>query len=66
MIRPEDIRQMARLGIAASLQPANLMTDRDLVDDTLEVLLRDTDFFRDALPGLLPPDEAGQARIATI
>jgi predicted amidohydrolase YtcJ len=35
MIRPEDIRQMARLGIAASVQPANLMTDMDLIDDQL-------------------------------
>lgn len=35
MIRPEDIRRMARLGIAASVQPANLMTDMDLIDDQL-------------------------------
>ena len=35
MIRPEDIRQMARLGIAASVKPANLMTDMDLIDDQL-------------------------------
>jgi predicted amidohydrolase YtcJ len=35
MIRPEDIRQMARLRIAASVQPANLMTDMDLIDDQL-------------------------------
>jgi predicted amidohydrolase YtcJ len=35
MIRSEDIRRMARLGIAASVQPANLMTDMDLIDDQL-------------------------------
>ena len=32
MIRPEDICKMARLGVAAAVQPANLMTDMDLID----------------------------------
>ncbi len=32
MVGPEDVAEMARLGIAASIQPAHLLDDRDLTE----------------------------------
>jgi len=63
MIRPEDIRKMARLGVAATVQPANLMTDMDLIDDQIGDNGRYTYTFRSLLAAGIPVSMSSDAPV---
>jgi predicted amidohydrolase YtcJ len=63
MIRPEDIRKMARLGVAGAVQPANLMTDMDLIDDQIGDNGRYTYTFRSLLAAGIPVSMSSDAPV---
>ena len=63
MIRPEDIRKMARLGVAGAVQPANLMTDMDLIDDQIGDNGRYTYTFRSLLAAGIPLSMSSDAPV---
>jgi hypothetical protein len=65
MIRPEDIRKMARLGVAATVQPANLMTDMDLIDDQIGGNGRYTYAFQSLLAAGIPLSMSSDAPVCT-
>ena len=63
MIRADDIQKMARLGVAAVVQPANLMTDMDLIDDQIGANGRYTYAFQSLLAAGIPVGMSSDAPV---